>query len=91
VQDVHILAGDSVEDYEAADPEAAQTRTWLQVIALASHVRMRREQKETFRDPVNKPVRDFDAAALGRCVVPNFVEFDFGLWGETVRHQVFGA
>jgi len=52
---------------------------------------MRREQKETFRQPVNKPVRDFDAAALGRCVVPNFIEFDFGLWGETVRHHVFGA
>jgi hypothetical protein len=52
---------------------------------------MRREQKETFRDPGNKPVCDFDAAALGRCVVSNFVEFAFGLWGETVRHQVFGA
>ncbi len=52
---------------------------------------MRREQKEAFRDPVNKPVRNFDAAALGRYIVPNFVEFDFGLWGETVRHQVFRA
>jgi hypothetical protein len=91
VQDVHILAGDSVEDYEATDREAAQTRARSQVIALASQVRMRREQKETFCDPVNKSVRDFDAAALGRCVVLNFVELDFGLWGETVRHQVFGA
>src|SRR5882762_2582985 len=86
MENQHVLLFDAVDDDILAHGKTAQARAQI-LISVSSDMRVASEKIETLRDGVNKPVGDLDAAAFFSDVIPDVIEFGFGLQCNAVSHQ----
>jgi len=64
------------------------TQTWTQILVpSATGVRMPGKHEKTLSNRINESVRNLDAAAFSRGVVPDIVKFGSGLGCNAMRHQ----
>src|SRR5260370_674103 len=64
------------------------TQTWTQIfVPSATGVGMPGKHEKTLSNRINESVRNLDAAAFSRGVVPDIVKFGSGLGCNAMRHQ----